>query len=70
MSPEWIEVETIIEKQISDLMDIRNISETLSSDDMKVEIRARQLAVDKLLDFYHEYAFSKKKKDEIVVSFK
>lgn len=69
-SPEWIEVETIIEKQLSDLMDIRNIDDKLPADEIKVELRARQLACDKLLDFYNEYTFSKKKKEEIVVSFK
>lgn len=69
-SPEWIEIETIIEKQLSDLMDIRNIDEKISPDEMKIEIRARQLAVDKLLDFYNEYQFSRKSKEEVTVSFK
>lgn len=69
-SPEWIEIETIIEKQLSDLMDIRNIDEKLTPDEMKIEIRARQLSVDKLLDFYNEYQFSIKKKEEVIVTFK
>ena len=67
--PEWIEVENRHKKKIGELMDIRTIDEKLSGDEMKIEIRARQLAVQKMIDFLDENGFSRVKKEDIDVTF-
>ena len=58
-TPEWIEVENIFKNKISELMDIRLIDERLSQEDMKIEVRARQIAIDKFVEFLKENNFSK-----------
>ena len=58
-TPEWIEVENIFKNKISELMDIRTISELLSPEETKIEIRARQIAIDKFIEFLKENNFSK-----------
>lgn len=68
-TPEWIEVENIFKKKISELMDIRLIDERLSQEDMKIEVRARQIAIDKFVEFLKENNFSKINKSDIGVTF-
>jgi len=68
-SPEWLEVENRFKKKISELLDIREVKEFLSSEDMKIEIRARQLAVEKFIEFLHENSFSRMRTSDIDVTF-
>lgn len=67
--PEWIEVENRHKKKISELMDIRTIDEKLSGDEMKIEIRARQLATTKLIEFLEENNFSRIRLEDVDVTF-
>lgn len=67
--PEWIEVENRHKKKISELMDIRNIDEKLSGDEMKIELRARQLATTKLIEFLEENNFSRIRLEDVDVTF-
>lgn len=67
--PEWMAIEELISTQVSDLLDLRNVEQTLSPEEMKIEIRARQLAVSKLVDFYNTNRFSQRKSEEVAVSF-
>ena len=69
-TPEWIEVENIFKQKISELMDIRNIDKTLSAEDIKIELIARDLAVDKFINFLKENNFSNINKSDINVTFK
>jgi len=68
-TPEWIEVENIFKNKISELMDIRTISELLSPEETKIEIRARQIAIDKFIEFLKENNFSKINKEDIPITF-
>ena len=68
-TPEWIEVENIFKNKISELMDIRTISELLSPEETKIEIRARQIAIDKFIEFLKENNFSKTNKEDIPITF-
>ena len=68
-NPEWIEVENMHKKKISELMDIRTIDDALSGDDLKVEMRARHLAIAKLIDFLEENNYSKVKAEKLDVTF-
>ena len=68
-TPEWIEVENIFKNKISELMDIRTISESLSPEETKIEIRARQIAIDKFIEFLKENNFSKTNKEDIPITF-
>ena len=68
-TPEWIEVENIFKKKISELMDIRLIDERLPQEEMKIEVRARQIAIDKFIEFLKENNFSKISKLDIGVTF-
>jgi len=68
-TPEWIEVENIFKNKISELMDIRTISESLSPEETKIEIRARQIAIDKFIEFLKENNFSKINKEDIPITF-
>lgn len=67
--PEWILIENLISDQISKMLDIREIDETISAEDMKIEIRARQIAVKQLMEFYSKNHFMKRKIEEIPVTF-
>lgn len=67
--PEWLEVERLLKNKVSELMDLRTIDNNLSPDDMKIEIRARQMAIEKLLDFLDENGFSRSKSSDIDVTF-
>ena len=69
-TPEWIEVENRFKNKISELMDIRTINENLSQEDMKIEIRARQIAIDKFIEFLSENNFSNVNKSDVNVTFK
>ena len=68
-TPERIEVENIFKNKISELMDIRTISESLSPEETKIEIRARQIAIDKFIEFLKENNFSKINKEDIPITF-
>lgn len=68
-TPEWLEVENIFKSKISELMDIRSIDQSLSAEDMKIEIRARQLAIEKFIEFLDKNNFSKTKVEEVPVTF-
>ena len=67
--PEWLEVENLFKKKISELMDIRDIDDKLSGDEMKIEIRARQLAIEKFVEFLSVNSFSKIKETDVDVTF-
>lgn len=67
--PEWIDVENLFKQKISELMDIREIDPKLSNEDLKIEIRARQLAIDKFIEFLNTNSFSKIKQEDIQVTF-
>jgi len=68
-TPEWIEVENIFKQKIAELMDIRNVDKTLSPEDTKIEIRARQLAIEKFIEFLDKNNFSKVKIEDVPVTF-
>jgi len=68
-TPEWLELENIFKQKIAELMDIRDIDQTLSAEDMKIEIRARQLAIEKFIEFLDKNNFSKIKMEEVAVTF-
>lgn len=67
--PEWIAIEELIASQISKMLDIREIDKNISAEDMKIEIRARQIAVEQLMDFYSKNSFTKRKVEEVPVTF-
>lgn len=69
-NPEWIAVENIIQAQIAKLADVTDMDLTLPSDELKVELRARYLAQEKLEDFYNEYKFTTRRIEEDSVPFK
>lgn len=68
--PEWIEVENRHKQKIAELMDIRTIDDKLSGDDLRIEIRARHLAIEKLTDFLEENNFSRINPLDVEVTFK
>lgn len=69
-NPEWIAVENIIQQQIAKLCDVTDIDLKLTAEELKIELRARFLAQEKLEDFYQEYKFTTKKIEEDRVPFK
>ncbi len=68
-NPEWIAVENIVQEQIAKLSDVTDIDLNLPADELKVELRARFLAQEKLDEFYREYKFTTKKIEEDNVPF-
>ena len=69
-NPEWIAVETIIKDQIASLSNVTDINTDLPADELKIELKARKIAADKLEEFYKEYKFTTVQIEENNVSFK
>ena len=68
--PEWLKIEEILIKKINDLLDIREVDISKSSEDVKIEIFARKLAGEKLIEFYNQNGFSKKRLEDLMYDFK
>lgn len=63
-NPDWKAVETVVSEQISKLLDLREVDMTLSPEALKIELRARDLASDILIEFYTAYKFTHRTKEE------
>lgn len=57
-NPDWKAVEGVVQEQIASLLDLREVDMNLSPDELKIELRARDLAAEKLIAFYEKYKFS------------
>jgi len=69
-TPEWVEVSEVVKEQVCELLDIRRIDPTQDDQAIAKEVRARILAVDKLLDFYNRYQFTQSKTKDVEYNFK
>lgn len=69
-NPDWMAVEQVMEKYLSEMFDLRNIDTKLSAEDYKIECVSRLRAAENLHKFYKTNAFISKRIEDISGSFR